>query len=604
MASTRASTSRYSLDDWNDLAPLSPQETQSIQRVSAAATLKPLPQHLANQPPPTSTSLHPRATLPLSRSRLDLASASAASTPSASPRSATPRFNPSDAHDAPSASATDPDDPLALTAPIDTAQQFHAWHTSVEAQLEAAQESHYLAYLSSLRGHIGTCTSLLQGLDDARALLSELAANHTHVTENSSALQAACEGMLDEQKHLLEVSDALAERLEYFLELERAVRVLNEPGEEVVTGKGFLDMVDRVEASVGYLEVNRDFHDADLYLLRFQQCLVRAMTLVKMYFTSCVKRTVDEVAGKVARVPAGTDLSLPALEALLYTKFLTLSPPLRLLLLELETRAHLHPETFLSLLSECHHAFFSSRSALLGPRLAEEVRRMDPGRAELVGLARQGTGFMREVAEREWEVAGAFFGKRAGGEEETYRFLSTLLDHLLDALRPRILHEPSLDKLCELCLLLQSTMALDAASALNDALAAGDDDDDLAEGAGSPGEEGEGGGEGGAGGVGLGRMRFAALVEPLLQDAQTRLVFRAQAVVQAEVLHYVPSAADLNYPAKLAAVPAPSSREVQGEEGEEEGHRFRLPSEEAQRDWYPTLRKTGWVLERLEQCVN
>lgn len=37
----------------------------------------------------------------------------------------------------------------------------------------------------------------------------------------------------------------------------------------------------------------------------------------------------------------------------------------------------------------------------------------------------------------------------------------------------------------------------------------------------------------------------------VLQDAQTRLVFRAQAILQADVQYYAAKEGDLDYPAKL-----------------------------------------------------
>jgi hypothetical protein len=50
---------------------------------------------------------------------------------------------------------------------------------------------------------------------------------------------------------------------------------------------------------------------------------------------------------------------------------------------------------------------------------------------------------------------------------------------------------------------------------------------------------------------GLRRLQSTRLLQPVLQDAQTRLFFKAQAHVQADVRHYVPSPEDLAYPARL-----------------------------------------------------
>jgi hypothetical protein len=79
------------------------------------------------------------------------------------------------------------------------------------------------------------------------------------------------------------------------------------------------------------------------------------------------------------------------------------------LLFELEKRARAFPDEYVSLLDECHAAWFAMRSQLLGPRLAEEVQRMDPANSELIKLARSGCGYLREVCTREWGLFREFF---------------------------------------------------------------------------------------------------------------------------------------------------------------------------------------------------
>lgn len=49
----------------------------------------------------------------------------------------------------------------------------------------------------------------------------------------------------------------------------------------------------------------------------------------------------------------------------------------------------------------------------------------------------------------------------------------------------------------------------------------------------------------------LSRLHTEVLLRMVLQDAQTRLVFRAQAVLQADVMYYAPKDGDLDYPEKL-----------------------------------------------------
>ena len=56
------------------------------------------------------------------------------------------------------------------------------------------------------------------------------------------------------QKHLIEVTEAIDARLEYFKELETATRALSQPGDKVVLQEDFLNMVHRLEACLDFLK--------------------------------------------------------------------------------------------------------------------------------------------------------------------------------------------------------------------------------------------------------------------------------------------------------------------------------------------------------------
>ena len=47
---------------------------------------------------------------------------------------------------------------------------------------------------------------------------------------------------------------------------------------------------------------------------------------------------------------------------------------------------------------------------------------------------------------------------------------------------------------------------------------------------------------------GLGQLHISHMLQSVLQDAKTRLFFKAQTVVQSEIRYYVPKPADLNCP--------------------------------------------------------
>lgn len=133
------------------------------------------------------------------------------------------------------------------------------------------------------------------------------------------------------------------------------------------------------------------------------------------------------------------------------------------------------------------------------------------------------------------------------------QYLETLCDLLYDDLRPRILHEPRLTVLCEVCTVLQALMVLDASTDNengdeddeNSTKGSSDDDDNLPSKSNSD--------EKTYGKLGH-RLQISHLLKMVLQDAQTRLFFKAQSVIQSDIRHFVPNADDLAYPDVLVGM--------------------------------------------------
>ena len=113
----------------------------------------------------------------------------------------------------------------------------------------------------------------------------------------------------------------------------------NYPGESLVLQTDFLYMVERVHICIDYLKSHvhlsphpllphlhisfprlnclfqQHFREAEIYPLRFQQCMTRAMTLIKMYFvgslralTADVFRRISEKVGSQVHVPSSQSI--------------------------------------------------------------------------------------------------------------------------------------------------------------------------------------------------------------------------------------------------------------------------------------------------------
>lgn len=277
---------------------------------------------------------------------------------------------------------------------------------------------------------------------------------------------------------------------------------------------------------------------------------------------------------------------------------------------ELEKRAAIDKQEYGTLLHEVLQAWFAARSSLISPQLALEVKRMEPTSTDLIKLAHAGCNHLRSVCIQEHALFRKLF---ASGEQAFYSFLEGLCDRLYDSLRPRILHESKLETLCELCTILNAMMALDSRQMLS-ANAEDDDDDDDDEASDDDANNDMSLVTQAQRKTGL---RFSLLLQPILQDAQTRLVFRAEAILQTDVVRYSPQPADLDYPAKLESsderglqlwtededLQAAASAAASGMAGEKVTT-IAVANEEAQKTWYPTLKRTQYLLSKLHTYVN
>ncbi|KAH8119149.1 Sec34-domain-containing protein [Phellopilus nigrolimitatus] len=489
--------------------------------------------------------------------------------------------------------------------PVQTAQEFYDWFSMIERSVAHSQESHYREYLGTVVKHLETCDGLVGSVDDVQREVDGMLDGWRSVEAGGKSLKDACEQLLDERDRLIKLTEDIGDRLEYFQELEHATRMLNHPGESLVLQADFLDMVERVDICIDFLRANRHYYEAEIYYLRFQQCLTRAMTLIKMYFVGSLKALATDIARRMS----DKEVSQTAQMHLLYTRFQSVAAQVAPLLGELERRTWSHPEELSSLLSECHSAYFGARKSLLVGRLAEEIKGLDPGRADLVELTRTGCSYLKQLCIDEFAIYRCFFDS---GKELLYAYLESLCDYLYDDLRPRILHEPRLSVLCDVCKVLQALMVLD----VPETEPSSDDEEDAFHRNGTSSREAK---------QGLGKLHISHMLQSVLQDAQTRLFFKAQTVVQAEIRYYVPKADDLDYPKKLEgaclgqsslvldpyrlfkigideAQRRPKASDIK--ERQDETYLLRISSFDKRETWYATLRTAVAVLAQLHDFVQ
>jgi conserved oligomeric Golgi complex subunit 3 len=332
--------------------------------------------------------------------------------------------------------------------------------------------------------------------------------------------------------------------------------------------------------------------EASTYGAKYRLLLTRALTLIRNYFTSSLR----DISADVTKRMADRQLNDSTISALLYAKFRVGAPELKKLGQEIQKRAAA-PEgaapgtegEYQGLLNELHQSYSTTRARLLQPIVSKRMTELSstPSTSgDLVQFARSGVNFIRGLCSDEYDLWGEWFTD----DQMLYPFLDSLCEPFYDRLRPKIIHETKIIKLCEFCTLIQTRYL---------------EDSDLE----SEDSDGQ-------------SFDFGRLIQPALQDAQDRLVFLAQVILRNDIQYFKPKPEHLDYPRRASRVALSGSRNqppLSGRKGsngplspipknpiivEEDGIDREPVFDSGTGEYYPTLRRAVWLLSRIYRLIH
>lgn len=105
--------------------------------------------------------------------------------------------------------------------------------------------------------------------------------------------------MVERIDHLSQLAEALAVRLSYFAILPASTSFLSSPSLSLALSPDFLFTLDRLDVALAFVRAHPHYRDAALYKMRFEHCVVRAGTLIRMYAVGRWKDLAYEVSNKL-----------------------------------------------------------------------------------------------------------------------------------------------------------------------------------------------------------------------------------------------------------------------------------------------------------------
>jgi conserved oligomeric Golgi complex subunit 3 len=461
----------------------------------------------------------------------------------------------------------------------------------IDDELLEASLGKYQAYLEQLDAACSHLAQLLASTTETLNELSEISATFQSIDSQTKAFQKQTASVVEEQAQNEKNAEAIAENLQYYEPLERITRRLNAPGAgNMARSQDFSDMLRTLDECIDYMQTHPEHKEAESYRSRYRLLLTRALTLVRNAFMSNVREITTEVASRIA----AKQLNHTTHSALLYAKFRVGAADMKELGLEIQKRANPPADAqpgeegeYQSLMNELHQSFAACRARLLLPLIQKQLAEtaQAPASKDLVQFARSAISYIRGICLDEFELWQEWFH----GQRGLYDLLESLCEPLYDYLRPRIVHESRLSKLCALVSLLQTRYIQDE-----------EDDNPLD----------------------LNKLDFGILVQQVMEDTQTRLLFRAQAILRNEIENYKPTAQDLDYPSQTSRPPTsastraplsgkrgktPRSDSVEFDSDDETSaipFSFSSADISAVQHSYPTLSRALSLLSRIYRLVN
>lgn len=365
--------------------------------------------------------------------------------------------------------------------------------------------------------------------------LDELLTINDQVGQQTGDFKMKSDSLVSDVDTLSELQEKLSEKLRYFESLDSIIQTLNTSSSgSIVMQQDFRkNILVSLDKSIKFMNdpKNKNIKEIELYKLRFKQCMIRALTLLRNYINSHIRRTQQLIEQKVKAQTEKSDNKLSSskiiIDALLYEDLLESLAPISDLFKELYKRGFIDSdesnESF-GLLNDCYNQYFSSRGRLLSyvPINFEEIISKSNHSSQAVQSCL--TRFNKRILQESRIFQKLFYltpSEMVPPLDNTTnaiamnRFFQGLMDPLYETIRKRLLSETNIGELCEIISILESFFERDSDSVERSLTISGNDDF-------------SGGND----------IDYQSLLKQLFEDVQSRLVFRIRRYIDVNVVNY------------------------------------------------------------------
>ena len=262
---------------------------------------------------------------------------------------------------------------LVETEAIESANQFFRWFATIESDMQRSANSNLLFNLLLLSRKRDSLLFTLDKFAAASSQLLELNNLYLDISSKSIHLQSSCEKLLNQQSQLSELLSQLSQKLAYFNQLDPISRYLSQ--DDLPLDDFFIANIEKLDHCLAFIESHLSYRDAELYKMRFSQCMARALNLIKTQVSNVFRSLVAQIREKLKQKSIKEVLNPGLSNSLFYGKFKDVSDEVSVLINHLESRCNV--KEYNNLLQECISQYFSCRKMLLTNQIYAKLAEMN-----------------------------------------------------------------------------------------------------------------------------------------------------------------------------------------------------------------------------------
>ncbi|KAG4025085.1 hypothetical protein MFRU_067g00140 [Monilinia fructicola] len=174
---------------------------------------------------------------------------------------------------------------------------FEERYSTLEDDIVDGSLEEYQLYLDQLILSERHLDNLLNDTSSALDTLATLSESFKNVEAQTTAFQAQCEDLLEEQKRIRKLADEVGTDLQYYAYLEPLTRRLNAPGAgRLVKNGDFLEMLENLNSCVEFMDQHPNYKDSTVYKTRYTSLLDKALNLVQVAFSNALREVSDDAS--------------------------------------------------------------------------------------------------------------------------------------------------------------------------------------------------------------------------------------------------------------------------------------------------------------------